>query len=182
MAVSDLISSNHAQGRLAAPAPLAFPADGPRDALGPKASFVPVPPTLFTGRRQAAARLLRALGRVPMAIVYGVAGVGKSALGYACAAAFPGPVCYLQAEAERTLPALVRDLFRRAAFDRVGPTEEDGGEACGAALADALEERGTLLVLDDVDRLPPSALDAFLRALGERLRRGRGATTRGSPG
>jgi len=110
MAVSNLISNNRTQGRLR---------DCALAAPSPQATFVPVPPTLFTGRRQAVARVVRALGRVPMAIVYGVAGVGKSALSYACGAAWSGPICYLQAEADCPLPALVRDLFRRAAFDRV---------------------------------------------------------------
>ncbi|HEU4533205.1 MAG TPA: hypothetical protein VFS00_03770, partial [Polyangiaceae bacterium] len=149
----------------------------PRLAPAPGDAFVPAPPAVFAGRKREVARVLRALGRVSMAVLYGVAGVGKSALGYACGAAWAGPVWHLQAEAGRPLPPLVRELFRRAALAPRAPDEGEDEGACGAALAAALDERGALLLLDDVDRLPPPAQDALLRALGERLRRGRVITT-----
>jgi AAA ATPase-like protein len=148
----------------------------------PPRPFVPAAPALFAGRAREIGRVTRALARLPMAVLYGVSGVGKSALAYACGAAWAGPAVYARAGAGRPLASLVGDLCMALGEAAAGgpPFDApDDDEACGAALADALDARGALLLLDDVDALPPASADALLRALGERLRRGRVIVTSG---
>ncbi|HEU4410080.1 MAG TPA: AAA family ATPase [Polyangiaceae bacterium] len=132
---------------------------------------MPAPPALFVGRDREISRTLRALRRLPMAVLYGVAGAGKSALAYACGAAWPGPVLYARAADDRPLASLVDELCDALCAPR--PRRELDDESLGAELASALDERGALLLLDDADRLTPPARGALLRALGERLRHGR---------
>ncbi len=165
--------------RLPAPSRLAPPTarlapPPPGEPPAPRSAFVPAPPALFVGRRREIDRVLRALERLPLAVLYGVPGSGKSALAYACGAAWSGPVVHAQIRQGGSLDSLVDEIGTSLGRRR---GERRGDEAQGVALADALEERGALLLLDDVDLLPPPAREALLGALGERLRRGRVVVT-----
>ena len=137
----------------------------------------PRAPSLFVGRDRELALLERGLAQVPVAIVCGLAGVGKSSLAYALAATWTGPTAHL-AVTGATLGAVL-DEARRA----LGPAPELlGDDARAAALATTLDERGALLVLDDLHRLAPDDQARLLAAVGARLGRGRlVATSRERP-
>lgn len=132
----------------------------------------PRPPTLFVGRDRERGLLERGLARVPVAVVCGLAGVGKSSLAYAVAARWPGPTVH--AVAGRGLGALVDELRRRTG----GPVAElrTDDERC-AALAARLDDTGALAVVDDLHRLPPAEQPRLLAAIGTRLTRGRRIAT-----
>jgi len=84
------------------------------------------------------------LERVSVALVCGVAGVGKSSLASAFAAGWPGPVAYCRTAAEPSLAVLCEDALRQLGAS---------GAVELAAVAAALDERGALWVLDDLHRL-----------------------------
>jgi tetratricopeptide (TPR) repeat protein len=132
---------------------------------------------LFVGRERELAQLERGLARVPVAVICGLAGVGKSSLAYAVAATWSGPVAHVAARGPE-LGALL-DEVRRA----VGPAPEVlGDDARAAALAEALDGAGALAVVDDLHLLAADDQARLLAAVGARLDRGRlVATSRERP-
>jgi tetratricopeptide (TPR) repeat protein len=126
-------------------------------------------PTLFVGRVAELGRLHDAFSRVPVGLICGVAGVGKSALATAFAADWPGPV--VRTELATDLAELADDACRllgmRVAPDAV-PVEGRLRE-----LAARLDEVAGLLVVDDLHRLAPAERRLLFRVLGQALRRGR---------
>ncbi|MEZ4400954.1 MAG: hypothetical protein R3B06_13090 [Kofleriaceae bacterium] len=128
----------------------------------------PRAPSLFVGRERERGQLERGLARVPVAVVCGLAGVGKSSLAYALAEAWPGPTVHVGV----TRPELgaVLDDLRRG----LGPAPEVlGDDSRAAALAATLDELGGLAVVDDLHRLPADDQARLLALVGERLARGR---------
>ncbi len=123
---------------------------------------------MFVGRDRELGLLERGLARVPVAVVCGLAGLGKSSLAYALAARWPGPT--IHAIASRGLRAVVDDLGRRC-----GATVDEAGtidERC-AALARTLDDGGRLLVIDDLHRLATDDQARLLAMIGAHLGRGR---------
>lgn len=133
--------------------------------------FVPRPPPSFVGRRRQVRAIERALDAVPVALLYGMPGAGKSALAYALARCWAGPVCYAQVFADQTPASLLDDL--RRTLEGGSFRELDGLQARLTALTATLEARGALLVLDDLHLWPVPERALFVRALGERLGRAR---------
>ncbi|MDB4967805.1 MAG: hypothetical protein JWN44_3494 [Myxococcales bacterium] len=132
---------------------------------------LPAPPALFLGRDAERRRLLAQLGRVPVACVSGVAGVGKTALAYAVAADWPAPAVYRRAQAGEPLASLLDDARRALAGGAV--RERDSDDERLDELAHALDADGALLIVDDLHLVADADRDALLSALGAQLRRGR---------
>ncbi len=131
---------------------------------------VPAPSPIFVGREAELQRLEDGLRQVSVALVVGVAGVGKSAITYALAARWPKPVAYRKATREPL--AVLLDDARRQLTTEALPTARDDAERI-LELADALDRDGALLVLDDLHHLEPATRSQLLRELGARLRSGR---------
>src|SRR5437899_3158383 len=125
----------------------------------------PSPAATFVGRQPELDRLEGALARVPIALVYGVAGVGKSALAYVLAARFGGPVAYRRATGAEPMSALVDDLRRQLARGPVPEAEND--EQRLADLCERLDDAGALVVLDDLHRIAPEARQELVCALAQ---------------
>lgn len=123
---------------------------------------------MFVGRDREQAQLERGLARVPVAVVCGLAGVGKSSLAYAVAAAWAGPVVHARATAAG--PSALLDELRRA-LGAVTELRTDDERA--AALARALDAAGALAVVDDLHVLPDADQAWLLGELGAHLARGR---------
>lgn len=134
----------------------------------PQPAPPPRPPAVFVGRDRELAQLDRGLDRVPVAVVCGLAGVGKSSLAYAAAAKWQGPAVYARATGAG-LSALLDEL-RRA----LGATTElrTDDERAGA-LARALDGAGAVAIVDDLHVLPPADQAWLLGELGAHLERGR---------
>ena len=142
---------------------------------GARAAGAPRPPSLFVGRERERAQLERGLAQVPVAVICGLAGVGKSSLAYAIAAGRP------------TVHATVRGPELGAVMDELrrglGPAPEVlGDDARAAALAEALDEREAVAVIDDLHALAADDQARLLGLVGARLTRGRViATSRERP-
>ncbi len=134
---------------------------------------IPRSPSAFRGRDAELARLDAALREVPVAVVYGVAGVGKSALAYAFAASWSGPVFYHRTAPQGVVEDAALELTRQVG--RAPPAGRIDIEEALAAVGDRLDELGALLVIDDLDRLTSPA--AFLGLVAESLVRARVVAT-----
>lgn len=146
-------------------------------------------PAVFVGRDAELERLGAALTSLPVAVVYGVAGMGKSAL---CATAatrwarsrsvrWLGPHGALAAEGgapilQRTLRVVplrvVADDLRRALAGRAVPEHGDD-EARLRDLCARLEKARSVLVLDDIHMLPADDRRLLLTTLSRGLTRAR---------
>ncbi|AKJ08043.1 Hypothetical protein AA314_09669 [Archangium gephyra] len=127
------------------------------------------------GRQSELERLQVMLLHLPVALVYGVGGVGKSTLVYALAAGRGGPVVYDSVSAGEPLAALVDDVRRQLARGAVPEAMDD--EERLRDLAERLDESGALWVLDDLHRLEENARIRLVDALGRELRNGRFVAT-----
>lgn len=124
----------------------------------------PLPSPLFTGRDAELARLSRALDRVSVGWIFGVAGVGKTTLAAAYAARGGRPVIFVHA-AGGSLDALL-DEARLALGPRARPEPRDT-EARLADLFRRLESRKALLVVDDAHLLGDDVAAALARRVSE---------------
>ncbi|HJZ87004.1 MAG TPA: AAA family ATPase, partial [Polyangia bacterium] len=136
---------------------------------------VPVPPAVFVGRERELDRLAAMLERVPVAIIGGVAGIGKSALAYAMAARWPSATVHTRVAPEEPLASVLDDLRRRLAGGAVPEAGSDDERLDD--LAARLEATGALCLLDDLHHLNADARIALVQGLGQRLRRGRVVAT-----
>jgi tetratricopeptide (TPR) repeat protein len=134
-------------------------------------SSIPVPPSVFVGRDAEIAQLSAMLSQVPIGLVFGVPGVGKSALIHAVAAEWTGPVVYHRVTTDETLATLVDDIRRQVAGGPVKQAESE--EERLAELSRGLDERKALMLLDDAHRLSETDQVALFGSLGRRLRKGR---------
>lgn len=130
------------------------------------------PPALFVGREAEIARVQALLQKVPVVVICGVAGVGKSALAYRIAAAWPGPRIHRRIAAGQPLGALCDDLRRECAATGDLPEALDDPERL-SALAARLDEAGTLVVLDDLHHLQRNEAEQLVGGLAQLLRKGR---------
>jgi tetratricopeptide (TPR) repeat protein len=136
-------------------------------------STAPPAPAVFVGRSAELDKLVGALGRVPLAVVYGVGGMGKSALCAAAAARVRGegaPLLQRTARGE-ALSALLDDLRRALAAKPVAEhvTEEQSLED----LCQRLDAAGAVLVVDDVHTLTEEERRLLVIGLAGRLTRAR---------
>ncbi len=135
---------------------------------------VPSAPAVFVGREAELARLTGGLARVAVALVVGVAGVGKSGLAYAFAARRGGQSLHRKLRRE-PLGALLDDLRRLTAGGPVPELRSDAERL--EDLAYRLDEGDCLLVLDDLERLAGDDRAALVAGLAVALRRGRAIVT-----
>jgi DNA-binding winged helix-turn-helix (wHTH) protein len=138
-------------------------------------SGVPRPSALFVGRDAELARLREKLAQVPIAVIYGVPGIGKSTLACALAATWKGPVAYRKTGDDEPVAALVDDVRRQLAGGPVSEAATDDERL--QDLVQRMDATGALWLLDDLHRLEATARAALLRALGHSLRAGRLAAT-----
>lgn len=130
----------------------------------------PLAPSLVVGRAAELARLSSGLGRVPCAVILGLAGVGKSAVARRFAAEWPHPVWVQHARQGTSLDELLDDAERQLGSRGPGGGAIAEGERA-AALAQRLDEHATLWLIEDGDRV--AGMDRLLGELAARLRRGR---------
>ncbi|MCC6900219.1 MAG: winged helix-turn-helix domain-containing protein [Polyangiaceae bacterium] len=130
----------------------------------------PLPSPLFTGRDAELDRLSRALVRVSVAWVFGVAGVGKTTLVAEYAARAGRPVVFAHA-AGASVDAWV-DEARLALGPRARPEPRDT-DARLADLFGRVESTKALLVVDDAHLMGDEAASAFARRASESLADGR---------
>ncbi|NTX15711.1 winged helix-turn-helix domain-containing protein [Myxococcus sp. CA056] len=128
------------------------------------------PPAVFVGRKQELQRLGTLLKRVRTGVVYGLPGVGKSALVAAVASRHRGPVVHRRIAPGDTLDAVVDDARRLLREAPVAQALSDDSRL--EDLARELEARGALFVLDDLHVLRPEERLALVEGLGGRLRQG----------
>ncbi|MHA7633799.1 winged helix-turn-helix domain-containing protein [Corallococcus sp. M7] len=128
------------------------------------------PPAVFVGRAHEVRRLGDMLRRVRTGVVYGLPGAGKSALVAAVAAKHRGPVVHRRVRPGDTLDTVVDDVRRLLSEAPVAQALSDASRL--EALADELEARRALCVLDDLHVLGPPERAALVEDLGGRLRQG----------
>ncbi|NMO15407.1 AAA family ATPase [Pyxidicoccus fallax] len=128
------------------------------------------PPSVFVGRAEEVRRLGSLLRRVRTAVVYGLPGVGKSALVAAVAARYRGPVVHRRVRPGDTLDTVVDDVRRLLREAPVAQALSDASRL--EDLARELESRRALCVVDDLHGLRPGERAALLEELGGRLRQG----------
>jgi hypothetical protein len=123
------------------------------------------------GRARELDRLACGLVDVPVALICGVPGIGKSALVASCAAAWPGPAIRVELAAGASLAHLVDTVHRRLGAPR---SERAAGAAAQLeGLWSLLEGAAALLVIDDLHCLPPAVRVAVLDTAARRLRAAR---------
>jgi len=125
---------------------------------------------VFVGRKQEVQRLGALLRRVRAGVVYGLPGVGKSALVAAVAARFRGPLIHRRIVPGDSLDTVVDDARRQLREAPVAQALSDASRL--EDLARELESRRALCVLDDLHVLRPEERAALLEGLGGRLRHG----------
>lgn len=128
------------------------------------------PPSVFVGRSEEVQRLGGMLRRVRTGVVYGLPGVGKTALVAAVAERYRGPVVHRRIRPGDTLDTVVDDVRRLLCEAPVAQALSDASRL--EDLARELEERRALCVLDDLHGLKPEERAALLEELGGRLRQG----------
>src|SRR4051812_4703491 len=104
---------------------------------------VPTPSAIFVGRNEQLGRVVRALARIPVAVIYGVTGIGKSTLAFSVAERGGRGGVSRRMGADEPLSMLVDDVRRALAR---GPVPELGEEACMVDLAERLDDAHALLV------------------------------------
>lgn len=132
---------------------------------------VPSPPALFLGREAELSRLRSMLDRVRSALVFGVAGVGKSTLAYTLAAVWPHPVVYHRVDDDEPGSVVVDRALHQLTRDDV-PASMPLSERV-AELAERMDAVSALLLVDDVHRLGPGGQELFFTQLAGQLRTGR---------
>jgi DNA-binding winged helix-turn-helix (wHTH) protein/tetratricopeptide (TPR) repeat protein len=132
---------------------------------------VPRLSALFVGRDAELARLREKLEQVPIAVIYGVAGIGKSTLACALAASWDGPVAYRKAGDEEPVATLLDDVRRQLAGGPVSEAATDDERL--QDLVERMDATRALWLLDDLHRVEAAPRAALLRALGQSLRSGR---------
>src|SRR5262249_36870429 len=115
---------------------------------------LPQASALFTGRHSELSRLEHALKRVPVTLVYGLAGMGKSALALVLAGRWPPLVLYNKAAARPVEALLARAYRQLSGKDVAAKTNVDDLILKVAARLD--EHRG-LWITDGLHQMPASA-------------------------
>jgi tetratricopeptide (TPR) repeat protein len=130
---------------------------------------VPLPPVLFVGREQELARLRNLAQQVRVVVVCGIAGIGKSALAHAFAAAWKGPKIHRKLMSGDSLTTVIddarRDLGRHASRATLAADVTRLAE-----LTARIEKAAALWVIDDLHVLGDQG--PVLVAALARLRRG----------
>lgn len=136
-------------------------------------SRAPPPPHDLTGREAELARAEKLIGRLPVLVLTGVAGVGKTSLALALLERLgrAGARTGLARCGEGAGIGAALDGLADAAGVRV--TRAAPLEVRAQAVAEAMDAGPVAVLLDDVHRLPVGALARLLRVLRRHLGRGR---------
>lgn len=136
-----------------------------------RASRLRRPTAIVVGRDDELRRVEAALDTIPVAVIYGVAGVGKSTLALEHASRWSGPVVYLKLGGEMTVAAIAHEVHRQLGVTRfdVSLTDEERLEDIWALL----DDHGCLAVIDDIHHLPAEARDLVVDSATQFLHRGR---------
>ncbi len=123
------------------------------------------------GRAAELARLSDSLAHVPVAVIYGIGGLGKSTLARAFAERWDGTAVWVAAGARPAIAAITAEVFRQLGVARY---DLDAGDAERvAALAEVLDRHRALLVIDDLHALTPDARQLLLAEAARQLRHAR---------
>lgn len=128
-------------------------------------------PSRVLGRDGELARLESSLRQVPVALIYGIAGVGKSTLVAALADRWPGPVAWVAVRPDATISSLTAEAMRLLKVPRYDVLEDD--EERVARLCELLDQHQGLVVLDDLHLLPELSRDLLVATAGSCLEHGR---------
>ena len=147
---------------------------------------VPNPPPIFEGRQREVAWLRDSLTRFPLSVVWGLGGLGKSALVLkALQQAFPEqrdqalfiPLRPGQ-EGAPALAEMVRALCEARGISQVDwPALISNEEAMIAAAIDLAESEGAWLVIENLEHLPSDLVRRLLTQIGRYARRSRWIAT-----
>ncbi|MFW5740736.1 MAG: tetratricopeptide repeat protein, partial [Myxococcota bacterium] len=143
----------------------ARPAHPPSEASAP-----PPPPTVLLEREPSLRRISMLFARVPIVILYGPPGAGKTALISAFASRRMGLVGYARVNLGN-LAAVVDDLRRQVSSEPLVELASDAARC--RDLARRLDAARALWVLDDVHVLPPEDRNVLVNEVGRRLKFGR---------
>ncbi len=133
-------------------------------------SVRPEMPLQLVGRDAPLHRLVQGLHRLPLAVIYGLAGVGKSTFAVEAVRRWGGRVVFANARSGSL--AHVLDDVRR----RLSESPADALDSLAARLSDlgrSLNRSGGLLLLDDIHLLEPEDQHQLVATFGRRLRKGR---------
>jgi hypothetical protein len=138
---------------------------------------IPNPPAVFVGRKQAMRWLKTAIARAPVTAVVGVGGVGKTALAAAALAERVARVengAAIAVSFDANVPRdPARAVLRAFGIDAVAGSE---GEL-DAIVVDVAEQRGAVVLLDDVHHVEEGRLSRFVGMLARYARRSRWVVT-----
>jgi len=130
---------------------------------------------MLVGRARELDRLARGLVDVPVAVICGVPGIGKSTLAAAHAASWPGPTIHVELAAGGSTADLIAYLIDaihgRLGMARTGLAHDDAARL--DALWALLDGTAALVVLDDLHCLAPALRSLVVDGAALRLRAAR---------
>ena len=126
---------------------------------------IPTPSAIFVGRDEQLGRVVRALARVPVAIICGVAGIGKSMLAFSVAERWDREVVYRRIRDGEPLSMLIDDV-RRALTRGLAPDLYKDEDRM-VDLAQRLDDAHALFVIDDLHRLDITSRRLFIHGIGQ---------------
>ncbi|HEY0483382.1 MAG TPA: hypothetical protein VGD37_37935 [Kofleriaceae bacterium] len=128
---------------------------------------------MLVGRAHELERLARGLVEVPVAVICGLPGTGRSTLAAAHAATWPGPgpAMVLELTAGASIAHLAETVHRRLGAARGELAADDAAQL--EALWALLDDLAALLVLDDLHCLAPDARSLVVETAARRLHAGR---------
>ena len=125
----------------------------------------------MVGREAELCRLETALACVPVAVIFGVPGVGKSTVALEYASRWAGPVGYLKLGGAMSIAELADALCRQLAIAHFDVSASDRERL--EDLWVVLEQARGLAVIDDVHFLPPAVRDLLVDTAAQTLRQAR---------
>jgi hypothetical protein len=137
----------------------------------PFGPVTPRPTAIVIGRERELDLLQRELVEVPVAVICGVAGIGKTTLALEFASRRGGACAYVKASPGWTVGDVAEASWRHLRASRWDESETEAGRL-EAALT-ALDREGRLTILEDVHLLAPSAAETIVDAALQRLRSAR---------
>lgn len=156
---AEVVSGALARSRVTASAP-ALARDG-----------IARPTAIVVGRDDELHRIRAAHVDVPVAMIYGVAGVGKSTLALEYAARWSGPTAYVRARAELTVAGLAAAVRRALSVVRHAVAGDDGERL--DELWALVDRAACLVVIDDLHILSAGVQQLIIERAARALRAGR---------
>ena len=133
-------------------------------------AHLPPPPSILVAREAELSRISLLLSRVPVVVLYGAPGVGKTVLALAFVSKRQGHTGYVQVNMSNLGP-LVDDMRRQVSGESIAELSSDAARCWD--LAYLMEASEALWVLDDIHLLSVKDREMLLREVGGRLTVGR---------